>query len=137
MHNESSLDPLNVQCRKESLKEMSNVIHDWRTVGMNLLGTESFQKIDIDVLSTLEADQERMIKILHTWHEVKGVEATYAVLVQLLESTNNHDAANTVRALAMENSDDHRKYCIDNIMTYKTVYTRAHRTVLKVWCVCV
>ena len=117
MHNKSSLDPLNVQCRKESLNKMSNAIHDWKTVGINLLGTASFQKIDIDILSVLQSDQERVIKILHTWHEVKGVEATYAVLVLLFESTNNHDAANTVRELALENSDDHRKYCIDNVMT--------------------
>ena len=115
MHNKSPSDPLNVQCKKESYRILGifNAIHDWKTVGMSLLGIESFQKIDEDILSALESDQERMIKVLHMWHERKGVEATYAVLVQLFESISNHDAANAVRAFAMKESNYHGKYCIE------------------------
>ena len=113
IHTVSPLDPLNVQCRKESFHKISNAIRDWKSVGTSLLGFESFQKIDQELLSALESDQDRMIKILHTWHERKGAEATYRVLVKLLESTSNHDAANALRAFAMAESDMLGKYCIE------------------------
>ena len=64
---------------------MSNVPFDWKGVGIHLLGTESFRKIDQELLDALN-EHDKKIKILHVWLDKAQAKATYRVLVELFES---------------------------------------------------
>ncbi|KAL5508890.1 hypothetical protein EMCRGX_G004152 [Ephydatia muelleri] len=98
-------DPLNALCKNETIFEMSHVPFDWKSVGIHLLGTESFWKIDQELLGALN-EQEKKISILHMWLEKAQAKATYRVLVELFESMRNTAAANAVRKLATLHSAD-------------------------------
>lgn len=111
LHEISPPDPLNAQCKNETIFEMSHVPFDWKSVGIHLLGTEFFRKIDQELLGALN-EQEKKISILHMWLEKAQAKATYRVLVELLESMRNTAAANAVRKWATLHSADGGKSSI-------------------------
>ena len=111
LHDNSPPDPLNVQCRNESIIEMSHIVFEWKSAGIHLLGKETFRKIDQEVLGALN-EQDKKIYILHMWLQKAQAKATYRVLVELFESMSNNAAANAVRKLAAQHSADCGKSCI-------------------------
>ena len=68
---------------------------DWRVVGRRLVGELAIKDIDREE----QGEQRKRDKMFQKWLEMEGSKATYRVLIGVFEEINNHQAAETVKAL--------------------------------------
>ena len=90
------LDPLDAQCCKEHIYEISTLNIDWKMLGKRLIGLQTTEDIDREEHS----QQNKRDKTLEMWLQMKGSKATYRVLIKALQRTRNVQAAEAVQRLA-------------------------------------
>ena len=89
---------MDTPCSSENISEISKCSFNWKEVGMNVLGSESVEKIERELMNTL-TEEEKREKILHMWLEQNQEKATYSALVELFELTENAGTAEALKKL--------------------------------------
>ena len=92
----SWLDQLDSQCSKDHLYKIATFSFDWKTVGKRLIDSQLIKDIDREE----QSEQRKRDTMLEKWLEVKGSEATYRALIDVLNVLKNTQVAEEVQKLA-------------------------------------
>ena len=107
----TTLDPVDVQLNHENISKLSKLPFNWKDVGRCLLGDESVQKIERELMHALTED-EKKIKVLSMWLENNKGKLAYSELEKLLERMKNNDAADGVKQLLTSNEASKLEYIL-------------------------
>ena len=91
---------MDAQCSRDRIFEIAQLPFDWRSVGSHLIGAHHVSIIDCE----LHCEQNRWekMRMLSTWLQQKGSEATYRHLVEAVEKVENKSIVEKMIRLVME-----------------------------------